>query len=37
MKSVDEVLGDIRTYKDKLFALDFKKKEKINNEEKSTE
>ena len=37
MKSVDEVLGDIRTYKDKLFALDFKKEEKINNEEKSTE
>jgi hypothetical protein len=37
MKSVDEVLGDIRTYKDKLFALDFKKEEKVNNEEKSTE
>jgi len=37
MKTMDEVLGDIRTYKDKLFALDFKKEEKVNNEEKSTE
>jgi len=37
MKTMDEVLGDIRTYKDKLFALDFKKEEKVNNKEKSTE
>jgi hypothetical protein len=29
MKSVDEVLGDIRTYKDRLFALDFKKEKKV--------
>lgn len=37
MKTMDEVLGDIRTYKDKLFALDFRKEEKVNNNEKSTE
>lgn len=37
MKTMDEVLGDIRTYKDKLFALDFGKEEKVNNNEKSTE
>ncbi len=37
MKTMDEVLGDIRTYKDKLFALDFRKEEKVNNKEKSTE
>jgi len=35
MKSVDEVLGDIRTYKDRLFALDFKKENKVKDEEKS--
>ncbi len=34
MKTVDEVLGDIRTYKDRLFALDFKREEKVNNQEK---
>jgi len=37
MKTMDEVLGDIRTYKDKLFAFDFRKEEKVNNNEKSTE
>lgn len=37
MKTMDEVLGDIRTYKDRLFALDFKKEEKVNNEEKTKE
>lgn len=37
VKTMDEVLGDIRTYKDKLFALDFRKEEKVNNKEKSTE
>lgn len=37
MKTMEEVLGDIRTYKDRLFALDFKKEEKINNKEKSQE
>jgi hypothetical protein len=37
MKSVDEVLGDIRTYKDRLFALDFKKENKVKDEEKSEE
>jgi len=37
IKTMDEVLGDIRTYKDKLFALDLRKEEKINNKEKSTE
>ena len=37
LKTMDEVLGDIRTYKDKLFALDFRKEEKVNNKEKSTE
>ncbi len=34
MKTMDEVLGDIRTYKDRLFALDFKREEKVDNEEK---
>ena len=33
IKSVDEVLGDIRTYKDRLFALDFKKENKVKDEE----
>ena len=37
MKTMDEVLGDIRTYKDRLFALDFKKEEKVNKDEKSKE
>jgi hypothetical protein len=37
MKTMDEVLGDIRTYKDRLFALDFKKEEKVKKEEKSKE
>jgi hypothetical protein len=37
MKTMDEVLSDIRTYKDRLFALDFKKEGKVNNEEKSKE
>jgi hypothetical protein len=35
MKSVNEVLGDIRTYKDRLFALDFKKENKTKGEENS--
>lgn len=35
VKSVDEVLGDIRTYKDRLFALDFKKENKVKDEGKS--
>jgi hypothetical protein len=29
MKSVDEVFGDLREYKDRLFALDFKKENKV--------
>ena len=33
MKSVDEVLGDLRSYKDRLLALDFKKEEKVSDEE----
>jgi hypothetical protein len=37
MKTMNEVLGDLRSYKDRLFALDFKKEEKVNNEEKSKE
>lgn len=37
MKTMDEVLGDLRSYKDRLFALDFKKDEKVNNEEKAKE
>jgi hypothetical protein len=32
IKTMDEVLGDIRTYKDRLFALDFKKEDKAKNE-----
>ena len=37
MKTMNEVLGDLRSYKDRLFALDFKKEEKVNNKEKSKE
>jgi hypothetical protein len=33
MKGVDEVIGDFRSYKDRLFALDFKNNKKVNNEE----
>jgi len=34
VKSIDEVLGDLRTYKDRLFALDFKKENKVKDEDK---
>ena len=33
MKTMGEALGDLRSYKDRLFALDFKKEETANNEE----
>jgi len=37
MKTVEEVIGDIRTYKDRLFALDFNKEEKETKNENSEE
>lgn len=33
VKGMDEVIGDIRTYKDRLFTLDFKNREKVNNDQ----
>jgi hypothetical protein len=35
MKPADEVFGDLRTLKDKVFALNFKKEKKVENPEKS--
>jgi len=34
MKGMDEVYGDLREYKDRLFALDFMNNKKVKNEEK---
>lgn len=34
MKSADEVFGDLRTLKDKVFALNFKKENKVENQKK---
>ena len=35
MKPADEVFGDLRTLKDKVFALNFKKENKVENQKKS--